>query len=100
MIRRPPRSTLFPYTTLFRSPSESIHTRTPKVLPQVPIYVAEICSAGAGSYRYISGTHLHRYAAPKNKTRNSSGIDCNQEFLSKRHAQENPVSGLQPPSGK
>src|SRR5256885_9148421 len=25
MIRRPPRSTLFPYTTLFRSPS---HTRT------------------------------------------------------------------------
>src|SRR5689334_23968514 len=24
MIRRPPRSTLFPYTTLFRSPRESI----------------------------------------------------------------------------
>src|SRR5258708_6546142 len=24
MIRRPPRSTLFPYTTLFRSPAESI----------------------------------------------------------------------------
>src|SRR3712207_6986711 len=29
MIRRPPRSTLFPYTTLFRSPS-------PSVLPAVP----------------------------------------------------------------
>src|SRR2546422_10476847 len=28
MIRRPPRSTLFPYTTLFRSPSGS-NTRTP-----------------------------------------------------------------------
>src|SRR5256885_13314536 len=25
MIRRPPRSTLFPYTTLFRSPSRHIH---------------------------------------------------------------------------
>src|SRR5258708_27285152 len=25
MIRRPPRSTLFPYTTLFRSPAESDH---------------------------------------------------------------------------
>src|SRR3712207_8914346 len=25
MIRRPPRSTLFPYTTLFRSPSWNIH---------------------------------------------------------------------------
>src|SRR3712207_7487281 len=25
MIRRPPRSTLFPYTTLFRSPSTAVH---------------------------------------------------------------------------
>src|SRR3712207_6915932 len=25
MIRRPPRSTLFPYTTLFRSPSQCSH---------------------------------------------------------------------------
>src|SRR3712207_8804087 len=33
MIRRPPRSTLFPYTTLFRSPnapSAAIPTRTPQ----------------------------------------------------------------------
>src|SRR3712207_7216284 len=27
MIRRPPRSTLFPYTTLFRSPAPAITTR-------------------------------------------------------------------------
>src|SRR3712207_8537611 len=27
MIRRPPRSTLFPYTTLFRSPVEETDTR-------------------------------------------------------------------------
>src|SRR3989454_2468013 len=27
MIRRPPRSTLFPYTTLFRSPEESLSLR-------------------------------------------------------------------------
>src|SRR3712207_8908642 len=26
MIRRPPRSTLFPYTTLFRSFDETVHT--------------------------------------------------------------------------
>src|SRR2546426_4071918 len=31
MIRRPPRSTLFPYTTLFRSPHEDPHD------PEVPI---------------------------------------------------------------
>src|SRR3712207_7771112 len=27
MIRRPPRSTLFPYTTLFRSPAAGLHDR-------------------------------------------------------------------------
>src|SRR5260370_22288182 len=27
MIRRPPRSTLFPYTTLFRSPEHHVHAR-------------------------------------------------------------------------
>src|SRR5256885_13243750 len=35
MIRRPPRSTLFPYTTLFRSPSADFfvrnHTSTPLI---------------------------------------------------------------------
>src|SRR2546430_11984459 len=29
MIRRPPRSTLFPYTTLFRSPSRRAHEGLP-----------------------------------------------------------------------
>src|SRR2546430_5816125 len=29
MIRRPPRSTLFPYTTLFRSPSDARRIRAP-----------------------------------------------------------------------
>src|SRR2546430_13182211 len=30
MIRRPPRSTLFPYTTLFRSPPRGLRGRTPR----------------------------------------------------------------------
>src|SRR5258707_4642757 len=36
MIRRPPRSTLFPYTTLFRS--ESVSALNPRILvfPRVP----------------------------------------------------------------
>src|SRR2546427_3562797 len=29
MIRRPPRSTLFPYTTLFRSPTPASSTKVP-----------------------------------------------------------------------
>src|SRR3712207_8932682 len=36
MIRRPPRSTLFPYTTLFRSQKPS-DKRIPKETPQVEI---------------------------------------------------------------
>src|SRR5256885_6174308 len=31
MIRRPPRSTLFPYTTLFRSPFLIVHALEPSV---------------------------------------------------------------------
>src|SRR5947209_14826316 len=43
MLRRPPRSTLFPYTTLFRSPAGSIDERT----PELPVAVL----------RYRSGAH-------------------------------------------
>src|SRR5260370_23370200 len=42
MIRRPPRSTLFPYTTLFRSPYA---IRTPE--PYVPVAIrSRFCSRG------------------------------------------------------
>src|SRR5690348_18184271 len=33
MIRRPPRSTLFPYTTLFRSPRQAAQGRGPRHRP-------------------------------------------------------------------
>src|SRR5256885_7908498 len=36
MIRRPPRSTLFPYTTLFRSPHTSIDVRLGKETSRPP----------------------------------------------------------------
>src|SRR5258708_13538988 len=36
MIRRPPRSTLFPYTTLFRSPRRPPRARRPRRLPCAP----------------------------------------------------------------
>src|SRR5688572_31253050 len=34
MIRRPPRSTLFPYTTLFRSATACLATFLPAIVPQ------------------------------------------------------------------
>src|SRR5205809_5689100 len=36
MIRRPPRSTLFPYTTLFRSLMDDLRRTDPAVESQVP----------------------------------------------------------------
>src|SRR2546429_3620979 len=38
MIRRPPRSTLFPYTTLFRSEAVLTTTRTAMFLPSAERY--------------------------------------------------------------
>src|SRR2546430_13654023 len=36
MIRRPPRSTLFPYTTLFRSPAPEVHHLRPLMMHASP----------------------------------------------------------------
>src|SRR2546429_4975492 len=44
MIRRPPRSTLFPYTTLFRSPGKA-HSRSSAVR------IAEVENAGKSNER-------------------------------------------------
>src|SRR2546429_4640292 len=69
MIRRPPRSTLFPYTTLFRSnhvvrsyssadkpePLEKIARENP-----IPIYwvrPTQILSAEAGMHRFVWDVH-------------------------------------------
>src|SRR5262245_66651878 len=42
MIRRPPRSTLFPYTTLFRSRSSSSAEGTQHALPPLPYDAAAL----------------------------------------------------------
>src|SRR5437016_7309971 len=34
MLRRPPRSTLFPYTTLFRSVASRFRARAPRAVPR------------------------------------------------------------------
>src|SRR2546429_3540567 len=52
MIRRPPRSTLFPYTTLFRSRGQRAELRLPELRPHA--------SAGQGRPRSLRGPRLHR----------------------------------------
>src|SRR3712207_8730386 len=44
MIRRPPRSTLFPYTTLFRSVADQLGVAAHRVVPQLRVerHVADV----------------------------------------------------------
>src|SRR2546426_6153951 len=42
MIRRPPRSTLFPYTTLFRSPHPAVIRVVPQQIRQLPALLDEV----------------------------------------------------------
>src|SRR5258708_21631056 len=46
MIRRPPRSTLFPYTTLFRSCSCRLARRWPRARHSTSAPISCCCSAG------------------------------------------------------
>src|SRR5260370_6123289 len=64
MIRRPPRSTLFPYTTLFRSaadsrcvgtPSASTRTRTGRAGASSSVMRASTGSGGPGAARHRCG---------------------------------------------
>src|SRR5260370_30096183 len=63
MIRRPPRSTLFPYTTLFRSPPDPRSTapramsRTSKSL--LIVYIRRLPPPAAGCIRLIARSEEH-----------------------------------------
>src|SRR3712207_7369991 len=60
MIRRPPRSTLFPYTTLFRSRPPEPTARSPLPGPAAPGRSAPRCAArwgGAAGSRQRSEEH-------------------------------------------
>src|SRR3989441_9286095 len=47
MIRRPPRSTLFPYTTLFRSPSSWAMGSRLSIVTNIPIHPARAIGLSA-----------------------------------------------------
>src|SRR5437667_8802787 len=70
MIRRPPRSTLFPYTTLFRSPHPEIFqlalTRA-GVRPSEALFVGDTHSIDVGGAR-LSGLHGDRKSTRLNSS--------------------------------
>src|SRR5256885_9836388 len=66
MIRRPPRSTLFPYTTLFRSHGESGFTAPYAVEREVEDLDALITEAGGSACVYRSEEHTSELQSPCN----------------------------------
>src|SRR5258708_15217542 len=59
MIRRPPRSTLFPYTTLFRSLSQKVERQlrfTYKLPPSVKVTMSPMHSSDFPSYDALTVT--------------------------------------------
>src|SRR5256885_13078144 len=62
MIRRPPRSTLFPYTTLFRSPSFPVSVSRP--LPSIS--VASVASTDPPTSVQRSEEHTSELQSPCN----------------------------------
>src|SRR5256885_12564214 len=67
MIRRPPRSTLFPYTTLFRSVSLDAPTAAARVLGDLRPRVADLCTRFPGQAGALRAalTRLERDAPPQ-----------------------------------
>src|SRR2546428_3041818 len=79
MIRRPPRSTLFPYTTLFRSSSAECHVPRLTVGPVVVTCVTSFHSTDRKSTRLNSSHDQISYA-----------VFC---LKKKKKGQERPLQG-------
>src|SRR5690349_23202161 len=73
MIRRPPRSTLFPYTTLFRSQADSsVAAVLGLAVPAPSILVLLQCAL---RLRHASGPHHHCVGDRKSTRLNSSHVE-------------------------
>src|SRR2546422_8631346 len=78
MIRRPPRSTLFPYTTLFRSVLDEVRLRKPGVSPGAD-------RGGLGRERESQagiGRELRSRQDPAGKDRKSTRLNSSHGYIS------------------
>src|SRR5256885_9506025 len=78
MIRRPPRSTLFPYTTLFRSSPRSRSTGKPSTKPNI---AAAAPASGSASQKDRSEEHTSELQPPCN-------LVCRLLLQKKKHPAE------------
>src|SRR2546422_7400344 len=76
MIRRPPRSTLFPYTTLFRSPVGTIQPA-----PSIRTYRVAFLNAGSYTVR-IDPDHPFLQSGITPKDRKSTRLNSSHGYIS------------------
>src|SRR5690554_7676699 len=102
MIRRPPRSTLFPYTTLFRSYSQGTADGIPRTdafrrLEQLPVVV--VAGLGEADYMAIWRHDRNKAMGDRKSTRlNSSHVRISYAvFCLKKKKQVHEISGAKLP---
>src|SRR5258708_18503274 len=98
MIRRPPRSTLFPYTTLFRSPYDLRHAALSLWL-NASGAPAEVAARAGNSARVLHEVYLHCTDGDRKSTRLNSShqIISYAVFCLKKKKNEQPTNYLVSP---
>src|SRR3712207_8963133 len=88
MIRRPPRSTLFPYTTLFRSAlaplAYTLYTRVMRHSPEQPEWFNRdrfVLSAGHASMLLYSALYLTGYGLSLRSEEHTSELQSRQYLV-------------------
>src|SRR3712207_9581619 len=84
MIRRPPRSTLFPYTTLFRSVGASrVRDLFDKAKQHAPaiIFVDELDAVGRQRFAGLGGSNDEREQTLNQLLVEMDGFETNQEVI-------------------
>src|SRR3712207_7917352 len=77
MIRRPPRSTLFPYTTLFRSPGDPRHEQ----VPAGRLQLATARGAPLGGACSRGRTTVARFGGPRSRSEEHTSELQSRQYL-------------------
>src|SRR2546426_7195314 len=80
MIRRPPRSTLFPYTTLFRSVSAARRVTTPRSMAR--FWTSQFARQSIDSSRVSSKEGGHLLKTPDESDRKSTRLNSSHLVIS------------------
>src|SRR2546425_4924087 len=102
MIRRPPRSTLFPYTTLFRSVLVKRPNAVQALLPGADAYFArEVHLSAADAHRLHEAVDWspeddeHRSEEHTSELQSLAYLVCRLLLEKKKHRRHNPHKNLQ-----